>query len=192
MTQHHERSETMDEDQYYAAAVAAGRLDIPDSKKLRKTRRKKSFPTPLLDGPAALQMVRSGIDYSPKADDGKGVAFAGSMTTLGRIRGTIRLLHYLRLFLASKCTRAKHPSQWGDTLTKPEARRHLSMLIHVAINRKAGIPDVMCRKQESDYQVSLWRDCRAVRDRVNCRVIVRRFETAEIRRRYGHLIHEED
>jgi hypothetical protein len=182
----------MDDDQYYAAAVAAGRLDIPGSKKPRKSRRKNPLPTPLLDGPALPQMVRSGIDYSPKPDDSKGVAFAGSMTTLGRIRGTIRLLRYLRLFLASDCSRAKHPSQWGETLTKAEARRHLSMLIHVAINRKAGIADVACRKQESDYQTSLWRDCYAVRDRVNRRVIVRRFETAEIRRRYGHLIHEED
>jgi hypothetical protein len=186
----------VEDEEYYALAIASGRLDVKGFKK-RKPKRKPATAnpqpaTPLFPDEPRPTMVRSGIDYSPRPDDGKGVTFAGAMTTLGRVRGTIRLLRYLRLFLSSECTRAKHPSQWGDTLTKPEARRLLSILIHVAISRKAGIPDVACRKQESDYQASLWRDCYAVRDRVNRRVIVRRFETAEIRRRYGHLIHEED
>lgn len=181
----------MDDDQYYAAAIAAGRLDVGKAKR-RKPKRKPATATPLFPAEPQPSLVRSGLDYSVRPDDGRGVAFAGQMTTLGRIRGTIRLLRYLRLFLASDCSRAKHPSQWGETLTKIEAGRFLSMLLNVAINRKAGIPDVACRKQESDYRASSWRDCQRVRDRVNRRVVVRQFETAEIRRRYGHLIHGED
>jgi hypothetical protein len=66
------------------------------------------------------------------------------------------------------------------------------MLLHVAINRKAGIPDIACRKQESDYQIAIARDCRRVHDKIRHRVRVYQFETAEIRARFGHLLSSRD
>jgi hypothetical protein len=116
--------------------------------------------------------------------------YAGKPCTGHEIRATICLLRYYRGFLASDCSVAIDPEdRWRDsTLTKDQARPRLAFLLHTAINRKAGIPDVAGRKQEADYRASLWRDCHRVRDRVNRRVIVRQFETREVRARFGHLL----
>ena len=119
--------------------------------------------------------------------------FAGKSFTIEQIRGTANLLRYYRRFLKSNYERCRvvENADWfpdPDGMTKAKVRRRLAFLVHVAINRKAGVPDAVGRKQDTDYQRSLWRDVRAVRDKVNRRVIVRQFETPEIRTRYGHLL----
>ena len=102
------------------------------------------------------------------------MTFAGEPVTKSQVAGTLKLLRYYRDFLASDCELCRNPeSQWADTLTKGQARRRLRFLVNTAINRKAGVPDVACRKQDADYQAGLRRDCNRVRDRVNRRVIVR-------------------
>lgn len=186
----------MDDDSYYAAALAAGRLDIGPKRRRRKpkTTRPAGPQLPFAEPPRS---VPSGLAHllEKRPEDGKPVTFAGASTTLGAIRRTVYLLGYLARFLASDCDRCRDPEDGmfrSGTLTRGEARRRLASLVNVAINRKAGIPDAAHRKQRPEYQVALWRDCRAVRDRVNRRVVVRRFETAEIRRRYGHLLTTDD
>jgi hypothetical protein len=71
-------------------------------------------------------------------------------------------------------------------------RYRVSWLINVAINRRAGIPDVACRKQEDHYQTQQWRDCKAIRNWVNHRIRIYGLETPELRRRYEHLICRHD
>lgn len=68
------------------------------------------------------------------------------------LRATIALLRHYRAFLASPCHEMRDPRQWGVYLTKAQARHRLTSLIHVAVNRRAGIPDSPSRKHEADYQ----------------------------------------
>lgn len=117
----------------------------------------------------------------------KFVTIAGHQCTMDEVRATIALLKYYHAFLASEYQEAKHPTQWGFYMTKDEARRELSMLIDVAINRRAGIPDRVGRKQEPDYLIRLRRDRNALLD-IHRRIRVYQFETKEIRQRFGHLL----
>jgi hypothetical protein len=118
------------------------------------------------------------------------VTYAGATVTREQVRATVKLLNYYRRFLASNCLRCVNTEDrdFPERMDKEQTRRRVAFLINTAINRKAGIPDRIGRKQSTDYQASLYRDCRAVRDRINRRVIVRQFETAEIRQRYSHLL----
>ena len=127
---------------------------------------------------------------------------AGKPVTSAEIRGTIATLRYYRSFLRSdpqygECydledsPRHRAFNHWDSRLDRQAAQRRLSMLINVAINRKAGIPDVACRKQESDYQTHLRRDQRRLQD-IRRRIRHYQFETAEVRRRFGHLLSRYD
>jgi hypothetical protein len=70
----------------------------------------------------------------------------------------------------------------------PAANCHqLMWLINVAINRRAGAPDMACRKQDSDYWWALQRDCQRIRAWANRRARVYSLETPELRKRYKHL-----
>jgi hypothetical protein len=105
------------------------------------------------------------------------------------LRNTIRLLSYYRRFLRSDCRECvdpEDPSPFGR-LTKDRARRRLHFLIDVAVNRKAGIPDEPFPKCAADYQVRLRGDQSRLQD-VARRVRVYQFETAEVRRRFGHFL----
>jgi hypothetical protein len=118
--------------------------------------------------------------------------FAGKQVTIEQIKATTGLLRHYRGFLDSGIEHMGTKRN-GVVLSRAMARQRLAFLIHTAINRKAGIPDVACRKQESDYQIKLWRDCTGVRDAVNRRrrawgLNGRRWETDEIQARYGHLL----
>jgi hypothetical protein len=113
------------------------------------------------------------------------------------------MLDHFRRFLRSDKERMVDPySGWTrDALTKAQARAKLSWLIHVAINRRAGIPESILagRKYLPDYQAALRRDCRGVNDALHRRprrrawgLNGRRWETDEIQARYGHLIEPEE
>ncbi len=105
------------------------------------------------------------------------------------IRSTVSLLKHFKAFLASKATRMKDPySEFGVYLNRDQATNKLRWLIHVAINRKAGRPDVPGRKYASDYQARLLRDAGRVRDKLKHRVVIHQFETREVERRLGHLL----
>ena len=122
--------------------------------------------------------------------------FAGVEVTKQQIRGTITILRYYRTFLAqmeyNECLDPEGPRYAAKRMTREDAAERLGFLVNVAINRKAGIPDVPGRKHETDYQTRLARDCRAVRDIVTRRLRVYQFETAEVRERFGHLLARRD
>jgi hypothetical protein len=120
--------------------------------------------------------------------------FAGARCTIEQIRGTIKLLDYYRRFLASDCTRCFNPEQrWPrEEMTKDQARRRLRFLTNTSINRKAGVPDVVGRRQTYEYQNTLRRECQQVNDHFNHRrrpwgLNGRRFETDILQKRYGHI-----
>lgn len=108
------------------------------------------------------------------------------------IVATLNLLRWYRAFIASDKERAHDPMGHPydrNIITKAEARHTLTWLINVAINRKAGIPDVVGRKQDSDYQRGLRQD----KDRANTpRLIVRRFTTPELNQRLQHRLYTEE
>lgn len=110
-----------------------------------------------------------------------------------RIVSTTKLLAHFRAFLRSDCHEMRDPvSGWGFYLDKAAARRKLSHLIDVAINRKAGIPDVpVGRKFDPDYVTRVWRDCYRVRDMAK-RIRHYSLETPELTRRFGHLLSRYD
>ena len=95
---------------------------------------------------------------------------AGKPVTAAELTGTLGLLRVLRLR--------------GD-------RAMLAWLVHAAINRKAGIPDVACRKQDPDYQTRLCLDAGRLRD-IRRRIRVYQFETEDVRRRFAHLLSRRD
>ena len=75
---------------------------------------------------------------------------------------------------------------WACTgLTGTAFRKWFVERLQAKINRNDGRA---WRKLDGDYQTRLYRDCQRVRDRVQRRIIVRQFETAEIRARFGHLL----
>jgi hypothetical protein len=124
------------------------------------------------------------------------MTYAGRPMTREQVRGTLGLLRYYDRFLADGAATCYAPEDFlgcgrggcRDVMTRPQAARRLAFLIHSAINRKGGLPERRGRKDDPDYRAALARDCRRVRDRVNRRVIVRQFETAEVCRRFGHLL----
>jgi hypothetical protein len=125
--------------------------------------------------------------------------FAGVGCTVEQIRGTVKLIRYYRQFIRSNYEKCHDPTgQWAsDPLTKDRAQRRLTSMIHLAINRKAGIPEVSGRKQESIYQLELRRDCDEIREHRRRRRRLwglngRRFRTDEIQARYGHLLADND
>jgi hypothetical protein len=95
---------------------------------------------------------------------------AGKPVTAAELTGTLGLLRVLR--------------------RRGELSR-LAYLVNVAINRKAGISDVACRKQDPDYQARLRRDAWRLRD-IARRVRVYQFETPEVRDRFSHLLSRYD
>ena len=108
--------------------------------------------------------------------------------TKDQINATLALLRWFHAFLASNCDEARDPiSGFGFYLTKPEAKCKLSFLLHVAINRKAGIPDYFGRKDDPDYQMRLRRDRNRLQDIAN-RIRVYQFENEECKSRFSHLL----
>jgi hypothetical protein len=85
-------------------------------------------------------------------------------------------------------------AMWRDgasRLNKEQAKQKLNWLVHVAINRKAGIPDEPinhrggpARRGTSDYDSKLRRDFRRLQD-IRRRIRVYQFETTEVRQRFG-------
>lgn len=109
-----------------------------------------------------------------------------------KIHSTLALLRHFKAFQASGAKRMADPmAGFGHYLDRGQAACKLRWLIHVAINRKAGVPDVPGRKHTTDYQARLYRDVRRVRDNVNARVVIHQFETQEIAARFGHLLSTE-
>jgi hypothetical protein len=96
--------------------------------------------------------------------------FAGKQFTKDQIGTTLRWLLQIKA---------------GRRTVSPPGK--LIWFINVAINRKAGIPDVACRKQDSDYWWALQRDCQRIRAWANRRARVYSLETPELRKRYKHL-----
>lgn len=90
------------------------------------------------------------------------------------IAATKALLKYFRDFLASDAKFAKVPTSvygWmaeGDVMDKEDAKRRLGKLIDVAINRKAGIPDLTPKEEErlADYA----HDARTISDYLTRRI----------------------
>jgi hypothetical protein len=117
--------------------------------------------------------------------------YANVTCTTQQIRATVRLLRYYRAFLDSGETLCRDIEGGYGTMSHHQVKRRLPFLLHVAINRRAGIPDVACRKQESDYQVGLYRDSWRLRD-IARRVRVYQFESQEVRRRCAHLLSSYD
>ena len=101
------------------------------------------------------------------------------------------LLAHFRAFLASDCLEMRDPTQphWLDIrLNKAAAQRKLTWLVNMAVNRKAGVPDVRGRKQDPDYLRGLGHDAwQANRPRL----VVRRFNTPELNRRLAHRLWKE-
>ncbi len=63
-------------------------------------------------------------------------------STHDEIVGTLIRLRNMRRFVRSSFEWMVDPwSDWRDTLTRDEAQRKLTWLLHVAINRRAGWPD---------------------------------------------------
>jgi len=127
----------------------------------------------------------------------KMIMFAGKAFSAAQIKGATKLLRYYRAFVESDKEEARDPEgQWGyGTITKGQARHRLKYLINVAINRKAGIPDVSCRKQESNYQRDLWWDAHEIRQWRRYRNVPAglhrgKFRTAEVQKRCGHIWRE--
>lgn len=121
--------------------------------------------------------------------------FAGILVTNPQVKATLATLRYYRAFVRSdeqyaECRALER--RWDSRLTRQAAQERLGWLVNVAINRKAGIPDVACRKQASDHQAALYRDAGRLMAITRHRVRHYQFETAEVRRRFGHLLSRYD
>ena len=79
-----------------------------------------------------------------------------------------------------------------------KAQKRLYGLILVAILRKAGLNlplnhrGKVWRNWGCEEEIKMYRDCMAVRKRVNERIRVYQFETKEVRRRFSHLLSRYD
>ena len=107
------------------------------------------------------------------------------------ITNTIKILKYFQEFLKSNYNKMIDPySGWTKyELNKIQAKKKLEYLIHVAINRKAGILDTpKGRKYSESYQIDLRRDYNKLKDIKN-RIIVRNFNLPEINKRFSHLLY---
>jgi hypothetical protein len=102
-----------------------------------------------------------------------------------QFRTTIRLLRHFQAFLHSPCTEMRDPRNWGCYFTKAQARYHLTRLINIAVNRRAGIPDCPSRKHDQDYQRYLWLDA----NELNMpRLRIYSLRTPELQRRFAHRL----
>lgn len=80
------------------------------------------------------------------------ISMAGQPTTIGQIRGTLRLLRWYRAFIRSDANQAKIPGDWfATTMTRAEAQRRLTEMVLVAIQRKgwaeSGASDAVKREE---------------------------------------------
>ena len=96
------------------------------------------------------------------------LTYASKPVTSEQIAHTTKMLRSFRAFLDSEYTEMS--AGYGSTLTKNEARRKLHFLLDVAVNRRAGIPDVPARKHSSEYQLHQHRDRWRIHDIVTRRV----------------------
>lgn len=103
------------------------------------------------------------------------------------IVATLRTLQHFRAFIASPFREMRDPydRSWGSRLTREQAQQKLTSLIHVAINRKAGLVDVPGRKWTSDYQRGLVQDAAELN---HPRLIIRQLRTPELARRFAARI----
>jgi hypothetical protein len=122
---------------------------------------------------------------------------AGRAYSSAQVKGTIKLLRYYRAFINSDKEEARHPEGlWGyGTINKDQARHRLKFLINVAVNRKAGIPDEVGRKQSRNYQIDLWYDSNDIKRWRQARIVPAglrpgKFRIAEIQKRCGHIWRE--
>jgi hypothetical protein len=106
------------------------------------------------------------------------------------ISSTLITLKYFKAFLRSNCERMIDPySDWQRReLTKEQAKNKLQWLINVAINRKAGIPDIPSRKYSDEYQTDLKRDYYSLYNKITNRIVVYSFNLPEMNKRFGHLL----
>jgi hypothetical protein len=119
------------------------------------------------------------------------MTYAGKPVTKEQVSGTVKLLRYYRRFLQSvEHDRCASPEERGIILTKEQARNRLHYLVEVAINRKAGIPDVT--QDERDEFIKLWRDSRRIQEIKSRRIRHYQFETETARSRFGHLLSRYD
>src|SRR5690606_21531329 len=75
----------------------------------------------------------------------------------------------------------------GRFQTLAQWRRECLDALDARINQTVR-PGFEGRKCDPDYQRSLYRDARRVRERLTARVVVHQFETAEARARLAHLL----
>lgn len=122
-------------------------------------------------------------------------------------QGLIDIRHYIVLPNGRRCGVGRYARAWVALLAMapeslcpgfdhfPEPAREILAAMH------GGLADRINRhlpwygrgrKWKSDYQIALWRDSRAVRDRVERRVRVYQFETIEARSRFSHLLAERE
>lgn len=150
--------------------------------------------------------ILSEADYGPSEEEIGGLFEAESATLdsadgayLGvekhAISATKALLQYFRDFIASDAKFAKVPESaygWtaaGDVMDKEEAKRRLRSLIDIAINRKAGIPDLTPEqdKRLADYA----HDARTISDYLTKRIrhtgARNLLRTPEMKAKYPHI-----
>ena len=150
--------------------------------------------------------ILSEADYGPSEEEIGGLFEAESATLdsadgayLGvekqAISATKALLQYFRDFIASDAKFAKVPESaygWtaaGDVMDKDEAKRRLRSLIDIAINRKAGIPDLTPEqnKRLADYA----HDARTISDYLTKRIrhtgARNLLRTPEMKAKYPHI-----
>jgi hypothetical protein len=116
-------------------------------------------------------------------------SYAGVPCTHEQIRGTLTLLRWYRAFINGDYEKARIPGEWGMYMNREEAKRRLMYMLEVAINRRGRLPEKRGCKDDYDYQIRLRRDQDRLRQ-IHHRVIVRQFETAEVRSRFAHLLSE--
>jgi hypothetical protein len=106
------------------------------------------------------------------------------------ISSTLITLKYFKAFLQSNCERMIDPySDWQRReLTKEQAKNKLQWLVNVAINRKAGIPDIPSRKYSDEYQTDLKRDYYSLYNKITNRIVVHSFNLPEMNKRFNHLL----
>jgi hypothetical protein len=116
-------------------------------------------------------------------------SYAGVPCTHEQIKGTLTLLRWYRAFVNSDYQEARILGEWGMYMNREEARRRLMHMLDVAINRRGRLPEKRGRKDDYDYQIHPRRDRDRLRQ-IHSRIIVRQFETVEVRSRFAHLLSE--
>lgn len=108
-----------------------------------------------------------------------------------QISATLAYLKWMKAFIASDKKIAKIPGDWFDrTMTKEEAQKRYSFMIHQAINYKAGI-NPQSRNYSFDAQEDFKRDVRILAYiRQNVRMY--QFCSKHFQKRLGHLLSERE